>query len=420
MECRTVPWDERMSAPTDFFAAKRLTSDALLLCFSAFFADLGYQGVAALFPLYLVFALHVPVYWYGFITAVAFGAGSFFAYIGGLVGDRIDRKYVSIAGNAFIPLMAFCGIAHAPWLSALLFVLGWWARYFRTPPRRALLVNVTPPGDRALAFGVLHALDIVGGMISALFVLLFLALHIPIGTIILFAVAPLLVSTGILFFVRRTTLYPAESPLRERRSGGDASRDRTLLILLLVAASLYGFSFYNLGFPILTATNGSANTSGYELGVLAFVVYLGISAVSGYVLGAGRGSPLRSLWLLGYLPSALGSGLIGLSVLLHMTAWTFYLFIAVLGFGMGTVETFEPTLVSSLVGSTTLSRGMGYLSVSRSIGQFLSNLIMGILFSLSRSLPYFYALASALLATVVLAVAEARYAKAAQAPTKSG
>lgn len=44
---------------------KRMTNDALLLCFSAFFADLGYQGVSALFPLYIVFALHERVYWHG-------------------------------------------------------------------------------------------------------------------------------------------------------------------------------------------------------------------------------------------------------------------------------------------------------------------------------------------------------------------
>jgi len=402
-----------MSALTDLFAAKRLTRDALLLCFSAFFADLGYQGVAALFPLYIVFTLHAPVYWYGIVTAIAFGAGSLFAYIGGLAGDRLDKKYVSIAGNAFIPLMAFCGLAHALWLSASLFILGWWARYFRTPPRRALLVHVTPPQDRGLAFGVLHALDIAGGMISALFALLFLALHISIGAIISYATVPLVVSTGILFFVRRTTLYPEESPLQERQASAPAvgSADRSLLVFLLIAATLYGFSSYNLGFPILTATDANATTSGYELGVLAYVVYLGISAVSGYVLGAGRLSPLRSLWLLGYLPSAVGSGLIGLSVFLHMSELAFYLFIAILGLGMGAVETFEPTLVSSLVGSTTLSRGMGFLSVSRSIGQFLSNLIMGFLFALSRSVPYFYAFASALLATAVLAAAEARYAK---------
>jgi hypothetical protein len=84
--------------------------------------------------------------------------------------------------------------------------------------------------------------------------------------------------------------------------------------------------------------------------------------VAGYVLGGGRVSSLTALWLLGYLPSALGSGLVGGSALFHVNELAFYLFIAVLGFGMGAVETFEPTLVSSLVGSTTLSRGMGYLT----------------------------------------------------------
>lgn len=399
-----------MSALTEFNPARRMTRDALLLSFSAFFADLGYQGVAALFPLYVVFELHQPVYWYGIITGIAFGAGSFFAFVGGLAGDRFDKKYVAIAGNTFIPLMALSGLAHALWLSALLFILGWWARYFRTPARRALLVHVTPPQERGFAFGFLHALDIAGGMFSAFLALLFLSLHLAISTIILCAALPLIISTCILFFVQRRTLYPVETPLREPGKA-QAAADRALLVFLLTAATLYGFSFYNLGFPILTATSGSATTAGYELGVLAFAIYLGISAVSGYALGAMRLSPLRALWLLGYLPSALGSGLIGLSVLLHMNELAFYLFVAVLGLGMGAVETFEPTLVSSLVGSPTLSRGMGFLSISRSLGQFLSNVIMGILFSFSQSVPYFYAFASALFATLILGAAEARYTR---------
>lgn len=392
---------------------KRMTGDGLLLCLSAFFADLGYQGVSAVFPLYIVFALHEPVYWYGIITGMAFGAGSFFAYIGGLAGDRFDKKYVAIAGNTFIPIMAFSGLAGSLWLSAPLFILGWWARYFRTPARRALLVHVTPKEHRGYAFGVLHALDISGGMLSALVVLALLTVYVPIGSIILYAAAPLIISTILLFFVRRTTLYQEESPLPQHSGGTRSTKtDRTLFAFLLGAATLYGFSFYNLGFPILTATGGHATTSGYELGVLAFVVYLGISAVSGYALGAMKLSPLRALWLIGYLPSALGSGLIALSILLHLNQLAFYLFIAVLGLGMGAVETFEPTLVSSLAPSATLSRGMGFLSVSRSIGQFLSNFIMGILFSLSGFAPYAYAFVSALLATTVLGAADVRYARA--------
>lgn len=391
----------------DYLPGKRLTRDAYLLCFSAFFADLGYQGVAALFPLYVVFTLNAPVYAYGIITAIAFGGGSIVSYLGGLAGDRFDRKTIAIVGNALIPLMAFTGVAHGLWSSATLFILGWWARYFRTPARRALMVNVTPPQERGLAFGILHALDIGGGMLSALLALLFLWLRLSMGTIILFAILPLAVSTALLFFVQRSELYPAVTP--RPTAGATEAEGRALLIALLASATLYGFSFFNLGFPILTATGGHSTRAAYESGVLAFMIYLGISAVSGYVLGAGRASAVRSLWLFGYLPSALGSGLIGVTELLHFHAAAFYLAVAILGVGMGGVETFEPTMVSSLVGQTRLSRGMGFLTVSRSIGLFLSNLIMGLLFSMSRSLPYFYAAGSALLATLVFgAVASGR------------
>ncbi len=393
--------------------AGRLAPDALLLCFSAFFADLGYQGVTALFPLYIVFRLHAAVYWYGIITAIAFGGGAGVGYVGGLIGDRVDRKTIAIAGNTFIPLMALSGLAHALWLSGLLFVLGWWARYFRTPVRQALLVQVTRPAERGMAFGFLHALDIAGGMISALVALLLISLGIRIEIVMLWAVPSLIVSTGLLFRVQRTTLYEEATPLKAAGSAQPRplADQRALLVMLLASATFYGFSFYNLGFPILTAAGRHATTYGYTLGVLTYVVYLGVSAASGYAIGTSQASPLRSLWLLGYLPSALGSGLIGLSELLHMHAIAFYLFIALLGLGMGGVETLEPTLISSLVGSTRLSRGMGFLTVSRSIGQFLSNLVMGILFSFSRSAPYFYAFASASLATLILLAAEARYLK---------
>ncbi|MGH7160863.1 MAG: MFS transporter [Acetobacteraceae bacterium] len=417
-----------MGAMAGRLAARRLSRDAILLCVSACFADLGYQGVTALFPLYIVFRLHAAVAWYGVITAVAFGGGAAVGYLGGRAGDRVDRKYLIIAGNAFIPLMALSGLAHMLWLAGLLFILGWWARYFRTPVRQALLVLVTRPDDRGLAFGFLHALDIAGGMFSALIALLLISIGLKIETVMLWAVVPLAISTVVLLFVQRTELFHESTPLsmvapRAKQTGGieptggaehSGAGERTLLIWLLVSATLYGFSFYNLGFPILSAAHGHGATGygatrGYELGVLAYVVYLGVSAVSGYALGAGRVPALRSLWLLGYLPSALASGLIGVSQLLHLSAIAFYLFIAMLGLGMGGVETQEPTLVSSLVRSTRLSRGMGFLTVSRSIGQFLSNLVMGLLFTLSSSVPYFYAFASACLAAVVLAIAELRY-----------
>ena len=92
---------------------RSLPRDAWLLCFSAFSADLGYQGVTALYPLYLVFQLHASLYAYGLVTASAFGGGAFVSYLGGRAGDRFDRKRVVVAGNILIPLMALAGLAHS-------------------------------------------------------------------------------------------------------------------------------------------------------------------------------------------------------------------------------------------------------------------------------------------------------------------
>lgn len=385
-----------------------LSRDILLISFSAFFADLGYQGVTALFPLFLVIELHQPVYVYGIITAFSFGIGSLFAYIGGKAGDKIDKKKIAILGNIFIPLMSFSALTHNLWLSGILFILGWWARYFRTPARRALLVNVSKPEYRSNVFGFLHALDIGGGLASTLLALLFvIAFHFKISFIIFLSAVPLLISTFLLIFIKRDSIYlDKPQPLNEKAKSYD-HQNKILFIALLVSATFYGFSFYNLGFPILTAALG--HNYNYSLGILTYAIYLGVSAFSGYLLGSTKLKPIRALWALGYLPSALASLLIGLSVIFHYPSLAFYLFVAGLGLGMGAVETYEPTATSQLVHSSTLSAGMGWLSVSRSIGQFLSNLIMGVLFSFSQFFSYFYAFAAAIIATGILMYADLKY-----------
>jgi hypothetical protein len=137
-----------------------LTRDSLYLCLSAFFADMGYQAVSAVFPVLLVIELKQPAYLLGLILGLSFGAGSFWSYVGGKLGDYHSKKLLSIAGNLMIPLMSFSILATNVVIIALLFIFGWWGRYFRTPTRRAWLVEVTEPAFRTKVFGFLHALDI--------------------------------------------------------------------------------------------------------------------------------------------------------------------------------------------------------------------------------------------------------------------
>lgn len=91
-----------------------LGRDVLMISFSAFFADLGYQAViAGGYPLYLTVALGAPpVFVYGIAEALNYGVGSLFSYIGGRISDRFGRKRVAIVGgNSLIPILSFTGLS---------------------------------------------------------------------------------------------------------------------------------------------------------------------------------------------------------------------------------------------------------------------------------------------------------------------
>jgi MFS family permease len=373
-----------------------INKNILLLSFSAFFADFGYQAVLILFPIYIVFKLHYPIYIYGIITALSFGIGSLFSYFGGRLGDKFNKKYILIIGNAFIPLMSLSVISGNIWIISILYIIAWWARYFRTPARRTLVSESSTDKYRSKVFGFLHALDILGGFFAISFSLLFLFLGMSIRDIILISIFPLLVSSLLLLFI--DSRNKVVDDLIKNKKNINININKIILISLFIATLFYGFSSFNLGFPILTMIY-SGNT--YILAILAYGIYLLVSAFSGYILGSINISPMKAIWSLGYLTSALGALFIGLIYLFNFNFIFYYIAIIILGIGMGAIETYEPTLVS-LIPSDKKSTNMGYLSMFRSIGLFISNLVIGFLFVLNQSDAYFYAFISALIASLII------------------
>lgn len=388
-----------------------LTRDALLLCLSAFFADTGYQAVAAIFPLFLVFQLREDVFYVGLFFALAFGVGSLFAYVGGRAGDRFSKKSVALTGNLLIPLMSLSGLSPGVALAGGLFVAGWWARYSRTPARRAWLVEVTDPAYRARVFGFLHALDVGGGVLAVTYSVVLLLVHVSYTDILLVTILPLLASSLCLVLAGRPAAVPKAA--RVAATGSAAGQGPPVVAYrgLLISATFFGFSFYSFGFPILTVAQAQGTGTpdlADALAVVTFGVYLGLSALAGLVLGATRLRPIRAIWSIGYLLAAFASLAIGTLYLVGASALPFYAAAAGLGFATGSVETFEPTLISNLVAARRLSEGMGWLSMTRAIGLFTANLVLGILFGIDPFYAYLYAFVAALLAATILASADWR------------
>jgi MFS family permease len=168
---------------------------------------------------------------------------------------------------------------------------------------------------------------------------------------------------------------------------------------VLVAAALYGFSSYSAGFPILTVAQG---TRSGPLGVLAYFVFLAVSAGAGLVAGRWARRAVSRLALAGYLGAAVGSAGLGAAYVWHGGVAGLYASMAVLGFALGVVETLEPTLVARLAPQAQTGGGMGALTAARSVGLFLANLVLGLLYHFGPAWAYGYATVLALAAAGVL------------------
>jgi hypothetical protein len=377
---------------------------------SACFADMGYQAVTAVFPLLIVIDLGEPAYVYGLLLALSFGVGSLFSLVGGKLGDTHSKKAVSLAGNLLIPLMSVSVLFPNIVFMGALFVFGWWARYFRTPTRRAWLVEVSDPAYRSKVFGFLHALDVGGGMVAVIYSIVLVLLGAPLDDIVLVTAIPILVSS-LALALARTKPHPAflaasAKAAREPPQSGERQEKENRFIFrwLLFSATLFGFSYYALGFPIVTVAQSQGSA---VFGILTFGIYLGVSAGAGYLLGSVRSRrPFRTLWTLGYLLAALSSLVIGASYAFHFGLGVYYLGAAGLGFATGSVETFEPVLTSTLSKTGKLSSGLGWLSSSRALGLFTSNIVMGAIFTFSQFGSYVYAAALAVCAAVILLAVE--------------
>ena len=262
-------------------------------------------------------------------------------------------------------------------------------------------------------------------MIAVVYSVILVLLNVPIREIMVLTVIPLLISSLSLAMAQTkksegflkvqtsdAALAEEEAAIKNKGNlqGEDAKiasherRNNFVFRAILLSATFFGFSYYALGFPIITVAESQGSA---VYGIITFGIYLGVSALAGYSLGSLRGKrPFRTLWSLGYMLAAVSSLVIGTSFALHYNLGVYYLGAAGLGFAIGSVETFEPVLISSLKKSSKLSSGMGWLSSSRALGLFVSNIVMGALFVFSEFDSYLYAALTAFFAGMILLVVE--------------
>lgn len=375
-----------------------LTRNVLLISFSAFFADMGYQAVIVGLPLFLVVVLGAPVYIYGLAEALNYGVGSVFAFIGGRLSARFGSKKIAILGNSLIPVLSFTGFAATVPEAIGTFAGGWWSRNFRSPARRTMMSETVEDENRSRSYGLLHGLDVGGGLIATLVFIAMISLGYRFRLIFLLTAVPLIISTLLLVAVRT-------GPGRARKLDNGQGNKNSAFRGVIIASALFGFSYYSMGFPILTVATA---TGSFELGALTYTVFLAVSAATGFVMSRVRFRlEILPLGLLGYILAGIGALFFALTIIYSLGLPIYYVSIMIIGIGSGFTEILEPTIISKV--SSSVGRGMGWLSASRSAGLFVANLVMGALYFVDPVYAYIYAFAVSVTAGILVIISGADY-----------
>lgn len=359
-----------------------LNGTVLGIGLASLLSDWSHEIATTVLPAYLA-TLGVAAFWVGLIEGVADGLSSVAKMASGYYTDKLRRrKPIAVAGYLVTALgTAAFGLATAAWQVLLARALAWLGRGVRTPVRKALLAAAVTPETYGRAFGFERMMDTLGAIVgpaTALLLLGWFAHDYP----KLFAatlVPGLLAVAAMALLVRE----------RERRPVPHVSFGERLRALpprfrrFLVAVGLFGLGDFAHTLLILLAAQkltpewGAARAASGAVGlyVLHNVCYAGFALVAGWL--ADR-FPKSRVLAAGYALAAVMAGLI---LALPLNAVTLAAVFLCGGVYVAIEETLEDSLCAELVDAEQHGMAFGALATVNGVGDFISSLAVGALWS---------------------------------------
>jgi len=337
--------------------------------------DFASEMVYPLLPAFITGVLGGGAVALGALDGAAEAAASLVKLVSGRLADRASRRGPLIVGGYFLaaavrPIIA---LTAAAWQVIVLRIVDRLGKGLRTPPRDALIADVTPAPMVGRAFGLQRGLDHVGAVIGPLVAWLLLSRHADVRTVILASIIP-----GVLVLVLATW---AVRDREGRRGAAKEAAAETLpppagLRRLPPPVIAIAF-FYLLRMPetlmILRAQNlGVAVALVPLLWAALHVVRSSTSFVGGAL--SDRIGPSRTMWIgwLSYVALAAGMAFAASP----LAAWVLFL---ALGVVAGLTESPERALVSAATGGRHGS-GFGVYHALTGVAALVGGLALGLVF----------------------------------------
>jgi MFS family permease len=350
---------------------------------TSLFSDWSHETATAVLPAFLATIGAGPA-WLGAIEGVADGVSSFAKLIAGHYTDRLKhRKPLAVVGYAFT---AMCTASFGLAFHAHQVLLGragaWLGRGVRSPARKALLAADVPANAYGRAFGLERLMDTLGAIVGPLTALWLLDVtdH-SYRKVFFWTLLPGFVAVACFWLL-----------VRERTMATPSKRSfllglRALPIpfrRLLVGVGIFGAGDFSHSLLILYASSMLAPAHGLRqaasLAVGLYTLHNVFYAVSAYISG----------WLSDHVASrksvlAAGYALAGVTAIFLSTGTPSLPLLAVIfllaGLYLGTEEALEDSLSAELVPHEQHGMAFGTLAAVNAVGDFVSSLLVGSLWS---------------------------------------
>lgn len=346
---------------------------------TSFFSDLGHETATAILPLFLA-SIGAPAAALGAIEGVSDAASSFVKLGAGWIGDRLPRRKPLVVGGYALTGLATALFALATaWPHILITrAVGWLGRGIRGPLRDAMLSDSVEPDVRGRAFGFERAGDTLGAVVGpALAVVLLSAFtyrQIFLATLLPGLLAAL--SFALLVKERGRSTMP-----RTFREAVGALPPRFRLFLVGVAVFGAGDFAHTLlvlrAMQALTPSLGAAPAGTFAVGL--YTVHNVLYATASFPMGAlGDRVGKRALLAGGYLLAALMS--VGF-IVAGPAVWTLALLFGLGGLYIAIEDTLERAIAADLLPEDLRSTGYGVLATANGLGDLVSSLVVGLLWT---------------------------------------
>lgn len=390
-----------------------LNRDVIGLALNRFLSDFGHEAGTAILPLFLV-AVGAPPFALGAIEAVADGASSFTKLFGGWLGDRVaQRRPWAALGYVTTGITTGLYALAVSWPGILIArAAGWAGRGLRSPLHDAMLTDVVPSEARGRAFGFDEAADTIGaicGPLAALALLHVIGQWMPAidayrWIFMLAAIPGILAAVSILALVREKP-HERDGKLTFR---GSLSVLPPSFRRYLIGIFLFGIGDYANTLLILRATQVLTSTLGPEqagsTAVALYTLHNVLYMAGAFPVGA-LADHIGKRWFLtgAYLLAALYNFLL---IVETPSVAVLALIFALAGTVYASQQSLERAVAADLVPEQVRSTGFGVLATVNGIGDFVSSLVVGLLWTIfSPAVGFTYSFVLSLVGAAAITIA---------------